>query len=81
MSAPDQGGTVNIPHGLDVNKILAVVGRIELTSGQAAFAGSGLPNAGFFLWLASTHIVVTNLVANSFLIRSKPLTLLITHLP
>lgn len=81
ISASTQGGSVNIPHGLDTNKIVAVVGRIEITGGQMVFSNSTMPNAEFYVWVGSTQIVVTNIAGASSFLLSKPLTLLITYTP
>lgn len=78
-SAEGQNGSVQIPHGLDVNKILSVTGRIEITGGQLVFSDSIMPNAQFYVWVASTVIVVRNVIDNSFLLLSKPLCLTIVY--
>lgn len=79
QTSATQGGSVNIPHGLDASKILSVTARVEMTSGQAAFANSRLPNAEFYVWAASTTVVVTNMAGNSSLVLGKPLALVITY--
>ena len=79
-TAATQGGTVNIPHGLNATKILSVDVLVEYTPGNFVHASYNY-NSGyeFNYFFNATNLTIANVTGNSALVLSKPLKVLVTY--
>ena len=80
-TAPTQGGTMTIAHGLVGNKIIAVKVLVR-QSNDAGVSGSLRNQLGYEYdwWYDSASVNITNISGSSAFILSKPISILLTYI-